>query len=81
MPKVLNYRRDKIPPDAVNIMRGTPWGNPYKIEHHTRVGAILKFEKYVLPGLDVSSLRGKDLVCCCKPLPCHGDLILKKASA
>lgn len=23
------------------------------------------------------TLKGKNLLCCCKPLPCHGDVLLK----
>jgi hypothetical protein len=38
-----------------------------------------RFER-VLPTLDVSSLRGKDLVCWCAPLRCHCDAILRKAN-
>jgi hypothetical protein len=29
-----------------------------------------------LPTLDLSLLRGRDLVCYCKPYRCHGDSIL-----
>ncbi len=38
------------------------------------------FEERILPGLDVSALRGKDLICFCKPKRCHGDSILEKAN-
>ena len=31
MPKVLNKRIDRIPPDAILVDRTTKWGNPYKI--------------------------------------------------
>ena len=30
--------------------------------------------------LDLSELRGKDLVCWCKPLPCHADILLELAN-
>jgi DNA polymerase I-like protein with 3'-5' exonuclease and polymerase domains len=39
-----------------------------------------KFEKLILPTLDVSDLKGKDLVCFCKPKRCHCDAILLKAN-
>lgn len=81
MPRVLNYHFDGFPEDAINIMRGTPWGNPFRVEDFSRDVAIDMFERYVLPQLDVSKLRGKDLVCCCKPKRCHGDSILKKANS
>ena len=36
------------------------------------------FESMILPNLDVEPLRGKDLVCFCKPERCHGDAIMAK---
>jgi len=81
MPKVFNYHYDGFPEDAINIMRGSPWGNPYPVKHYGRAEAIRLFEELQLPLLDVSELRGKNLVCCCKPKRCHGDSILKKANS
>ena len=82
MPKVLNKFYHGIPSGAVYVGRGSPWGNPFKIGvHGNRTEVIKRYEKEILPTLDVSSLRGKDLVCFCKPAPCHGDLLLKKANA
>lgn len=81
MPKVLNKKKDFIPPDAVYVGRGSPWGNPYKRgEHGTRDEVIKLFVERVLPTLDVSSLKGKDLVCFCAPKRCHADYILIKAN-
>lgn len=81
-PRVLNRHRDAIPKDAVYIGRGSSYGNPFKIdEHGTRDEVCDRFENEVLPNLDVSALRGKDLVCFCKPERCHGDAILKKANS
>ena len=31
MPRVLNKRTDKIPPDAVYVGRPSKWGNPWRI--------------------------------------------------
>jgi hypothetical protein len=89
MPRVLNKHTDPIPVGAVYIGRGSPYGNPFSHMHgtkaefivNTRREAIKRFEKEVLPHLDVSALRGKDLVCFCSPKPCHGDAILKKANS
>jgi len=39
-----------------------------------------KFECEVLPNLDVSMLKGKDLVCWCAPERCHCDAILRKTN-
>lgn len=82
MPRVLNRRTDEIPADAVYVGRGSPHGNPYRIGRDgSRAACIMKFEQNVLPDLDVSGLRGRDLVCYCAPLPCHADPILRKANA
>jgi Domain of unknown function (DUF4326) len=42
---------------------------------------IERFRVEVLPDLDVTALRGKDVVCWCAPQGCHADLLLKKANA
>ena len=85
MPKVWNLRdkhKVSIPRDAVYIGRGSPYGNPFiGGTHGSRATVIRRFKEEVLPDLDVSALRGKDLVCWCDPLPCHGHLILEKANA
>lgn len=82
MPAVYNKYAKDVPPGAASIMRGTPYGNPFVIgPDGDRDEVCDKFERDVLPGLDVSDLRGKDLVCCCKPKRCHGDSILRKANS
>ena len=71
-----------IPDDAVYCGRGSKWGNPFVIEdgYMRRDMVCDLFERYILPSLDVSELRGKDLVCFCTPLRCHCDALLKKAN-
>ena len=67
--------------NAVYCGRGSPWGNPFKIgEHGTRDEVCDRFERDVLPTLDVSPLRGKNLICFCAPQRCHCDAILRKAN-
>lgn len=69
-------------PDAVYVGRGSPWGNPYLIGRDgTRNQVCDKFEKFILPELDVTELRGQDLICFCAPLRCHADSLLKKANS
>ena len=81
MPKVLNRKKDIIPSGAVYCGRGSPYGNPFVIgKDGDRPTVCHKFRIHVLPNLDVSELRGKDLVCYCAPLECHCDAILKKAN-
>lgn len=81
MPRVFNKYHGEAPEDAVYIGRGSPWGNPFRIDYANPRDLVCdRFRDEILPGLDVSSLEGKDLVCFCKPHRCHGDDLLKKAN-
>jgi hypothetical protein len=87
MCRILNKRRTgTVPAGAVYIGRGGKWGNPFKIgrdgDRATVIAkheAWLRSQTHLLHALD--ELRGKDLVCFCAPLPCHGDLLLWLANA
>lgn len=83
MPRVWNKHLDRnIPADAIYCGRGSPYGNPFVIGRHGNRDQVCDlFEKFILPTLDVSALRGCDLVCFCKPKRCHCDPILLKANA
>jgi len=78
IPAVYNKHHRNAPPGAVYIGRGSSYGNPFVIG---RDEVCDKFEREVLPSLDATALRGKSLVCYCKPARCHGDAILRKANA
>lgn len=61
-------------------------GNPYKIgEDGSREEVIEKYRTYfnfmmktsVQFKRDIENLKGKRLGCYCKPLPCHGDVIIE----
>ncbi len=90
MPRVLNvhdFQRgiDDLPPNTVTVMRPSRWGNPFRIgKDCTRDEAVDQFELHLLasPELlaDLDELKGKDLVCCCAPKRCHGDVLLKYAN-
>jgi hypothetical protein len=81
MPRVLNRHRDGHPPGSVYVGRGTPWGNPFRAGPDGPRSVVLgRFRDEVLPSLDVSALRGRDLVCSCAPKPCHADMLLRKAN-
>jgi hypothetical protein len=82
MPKVWNMRDLGCPRDAVYCGRGSPQGNPYRLGQtgRSRDDVCNLFRDNVLPHLDVSGLRGKDLKCFCKPKRCHCDDILIKAN-
>jgi hypothetical protein len=76
--RVLNKHKVGIPPGSIYIGRGSPWGNPFQIGRDgTRDEVCERFEREILPSLDLTPLVGKDLVCFCAPLRCHGDSILK----
>jgi hypothetical protein len=85
---VLNYKTAHvIPPGAVNIMRGTRFGNPYRVFGRTREQAIAKFEVYARERVAtdpefrkaVRNLHGRTLLCCCAPLACHGGVLSRLA--
>ena len=80
MPKVLNYKKDKIPADAIYIGRPSKYGNPFKIGiDGTRKEVIQKYKEWIINQdieLIKQELGGKDLFCCCSPLKCHGDILI-----
>jgi hypothetical protein len=81
MPKVHNKHHKTAAPDAVYVGRGSPYGNPFVIgQHGTRDQVINRFVAEIIPTLDLKPLKGKDLVCFCKPQRCHGDELLRAAN-
>ena len=88
MPKVLNRKDVSNPPNSVYIGRPSKWANPFIIgKDGTREEVIKKYKNWLLETewttgliLDIGGLRGKDLVCWCSPLPCHGDILLELAN-
>jgi hypothetical protein len=65
--------------------RDPKWENPFKEgPDGTREEVIAKYERHLHDsGLikNMHELRGKDLVCWCKPKACHGDVLLRLANA
>lgn len=81
LPQIYNKYHGTAPREAIYCGRGSKWGNPFVIgKDGDRDEVCDKFESLILPNLDVSALRGKDLVCFCKPKRCHCDSILIKAN-
>lgn len=81
--RVVNIRCE---PADVYIGRGSKWGNPFRIgPGGTREEVIEKYRQYVLKDHYLISclgeLRGKKLGCYCKPLPCHGDVLVELVRA
>lgn len=87
MPKVYNKRDPDCPnkDNAVYIGRPSKWGNPFVIgPDGSRKEVIAKYERWLFESgaiSDISELTGKNLVCWCAPLPCHGDVLLRLANA
>ena len=66
--------------------RDSIWANPFKVgKGRTREVSIRKYEAHIRGRLAVDEnlrsalrgLRGKALGCWCKPLACHGDVLLR----
>jgi hypothetical protein len=77
--KVVNKKSKKF---DVFIGRPSKWGNPYKIGvDGTREQVIEKYRKYLLDNNSLMNslpeLVGKRLGCFCKPLACHGDVLVQ----
>lgn len=88
---VLNkyHHGGKVPPGAVNIMRGTPFGNPFEIgKHGDRAEVVRLFRDLLWRRMQddkafseqVKALHGRDLCCCCAPAACHGDVLASAAA-
>ena len=88
MSRVLNKYKDTIPPEAVYIGRPSKWGNVFAMQRkgiEERERVLILFTRYLSKHPELvkdikDELRGKDLVCFCAPLPCHGDVLLKIAN-
>ena len=88
---VLNkyHHGGRVPHGSVNIMRGSPFGNPFVIGvDGDRAAVVAKYRRWLWARMrscpefasDVLALHGRDLCCCCAPAACHGD-VLQAASA
>lgn len=70
-------------PYDVYIGRPGPWGNPFILNvDGTREQVIKKYKDWFLNQPDLiararKELKGKILGCWCKPLGCHGDVIVE----
>ena len=64
-------------------MAGGYFGNPYSARLYGRDGALEYYRRYFekriaedeVFRLAIHGLRGRQLVCHCKPMACHGDVI------
>ena len=77
--KVVNLRKEKY--DAY-VGRGSKWGNKFVIGRDgNREEVIRKYREWILKNNDLlnslEELKGKVLGCFCKPLACHGDVLVE----
>ena len=92
MPTVYNKHKP-YPKEAIYIGRGSPFGNNYSHLPSAHTKAQFKvatrqeaIDSYItnLTGRDKAIakylLQGKDLLCYCSPLPCHGDYLMTIAN-
>lgn len=87
MCKVLNARKVGKHSDGSRLYIGRPskWGNPFVIGRDgSRADVIAKYRAWVLNQRELTGaldeLRGRDLVCWCAPLACHGDVLVDLAN-
>lgn len=79
---VVHCKKEKF---DVYIGRPSKWGNPFRIGiDGNRKEVIEKYRKWLLnnPGLMLMlpELKGKVLGCWCKPLSCHGEVLVELAN-
>lgn len=85
-PEVLNIHTHGRPAGAVYIGRGSKWGNPFVIGRHGGRNQVIAQYRTMLsqtPELlaALPELRGKELLCYCAPLACHGHVLRDLANA
>ena len=77
--RVVNLRYEKY---GVYIGRGSKWGNRFVIGRDgNREEVIRKYREWILKNDRLLNclveLKGKVLGCYCKPLACHGDVLVE----
>ena len=76
--KVVHCKKEKY---DVFIGRPSKWGNPFSLFQYSREECIQLYEEYIRNKPELLNclheLEGKILGCFCKPLACHGDVLVK----
>ena len=83
MCRVINIRHRTGSADEIYIGRGSKWGNPFRIgSDGDRAEVIARYREYLENShklvASLHELKGKTLVCHCKPKACHGDVLKEK---
>ncbi len=97
VPRRVQLRRTKgwrKPAGAVVVSRPSKWGNPWRageldVDGKTPMSPARAVERYRthlalgnLTRSEIAELRGRDLLCWCKPgTPCHADILLEVANS
>jgi hypothetical protein len=81
-PRLWNRTDPDRPRRCISIMRPGPFGNPFtRVSHPSRQERISEHRRWLReqPALveRIRALDDVDLMCCCSPMPCHGDAILE----
>ena len=81
--RVVNARTHARTRDDVYVGRPSKWGNPFRVVNGDRDTAVSKYAEWIgrQPHLlaALHELKGKNLVCWCEPLNCHGRVLAKLA--
>ena len=90
-PKDAVYIGRAVPSQGI---KASIWGNPFQLPRrgnpyddvNARQISIDSYRRWLCEGGRgspfgrIHELTGKDLVCWCAPLPCHGDVLLEHAN-
>lgn len=66
--------------------KNSPWCNPFKVKSEAqRTASIERYKDYIRKlveerKVNLCDLKGKRLGCWCKPLKCHGDVLMDMIS-
>ena len=80
---------EEIPEDAVYVGRPSKFGNPFIIDTHGDRDEVIEAHRKWLEETEEGQavadaarreLKGKDLICYCKPRACHADTLLEIAN-
>ena len=58
---------------------GSKWQNPFTVKKYGLTKCLELYEKKIRLELmdEIKELKGMELGCWCKPLPCHADVLIK----
>lgn len=76
--KVVHCKKEKF---DIYIGRPSAWGNPFSVSKYGRVECLKQYKEWIVKQPELMAmlhqLKGKILGCWCKPLACHGDILVE----